>query len=126
MKRERYFYDREEEKVYTLSKLRDVYAQLKAENFDGDCYGVDTFEDWLRNATDKNGSLEEFTWYSIDYYVQNNFHSKIPVVSFDYETKKHTWVYDQRKYIVVPDYHECIVDVDGEIVAYGIHVLKIS
>lgn len=60
----RRFFCSEEWKTYTYAEVLENYCEcLKA---DPQTYADMTFEDYLRNATDKNGSLEEVNLISAD------------------------------------------------------------
>lgn len=56
---ERKFYNAETDEVLTYSQLLDSYCQSLKE--DPTTYAEMSFEDYIRNCTDKNGALEELT-----------------------------------------------------------------
>lgn len=124
---ERYFYDGEEDKVYTLAELSRMFVDFQE---DGSIEKDESFTDWLRNATDKNGSLDEITNDSIEDYAKRfygKYHADLPLLAFDWETEKliNGWgISGMADYIVVRDYYDMIHDIDGNPIAYAVFVMK--
>lgn len=125
MQTERYFYDAEEDKVYTLAELSRVFVDIQQ---DGNTE-AESFTDWLRNATDKNGALDEITNDSLEDYA-NKFYSEyngdLPLMALDWETEApiSTWgINGMQGFIVVRDYNDMIYDVHDRPVAYAVLVL---
>lgn len=123
----RYFYDVEDDKVYSLMELSRMFVEFQE---DGSIEKDESFTDWLRNATDKNGSLDEITNNSLEDYATkfySEYHAEMPLLAFDWNTEKliNGWgINGMADYIVVRDYCDMIHDIDERPIAYAVFVLK--
>ena len=127
MQTERYFYDAEEDKVYTLAELSRIYVDIQQ---DGNTE-AESFADWLRNVTDKNGSLDEITnndlqgW--LTYHSLHSSDADLPVIPMDWTTESpiSTWgINGMQDFIVVREWNDYIYDVYDNPVAVGVFVMK--
>ena len=123
MAKTRYFYDSEEQTVYTLDELQKLFDEFKANgDTDEECFSY-----WLGNATDKNGTLTEITYRTLERYV-NTRKSTLPIVAYDWNTSK------MLDCICLEDFSDYIVadvtpwglvtDIYGESVSEAVFVIR--
>lgn len=126
-KTERYFYDSEEDKVYSLEELSRIYVELKE---DGCIEDDETFSEWLNNCTSKNGSLDEISNNSLKDYVKEFYgksYNDKPLMALDWETEMPIcgWgINGMDDYIVVRDFYDMLYDVEGDPIAFAVLVMK--
>lgn len=126
MQTERYFYDAEEDKVYTLAELSRIYVDIQQ---DGNTE-AESFTDWLRNVTDKNGSLDEITDNSLKDYMKEfygKWYNDKPLMALDWKTEMPIcgWgINGMDDYIVVRDFYDMIYDVEEDPIAFAVLVMK--
>ena len=124
---ERYFYDGEEDKVYSLMELSRMFVEFQE---DGSIDADESFTDWLRNATDKNGSLDEITNDSIEDYAKRfygKYHADLPLMALDWKTEMPIsgWgINGMTDYIVVRDYYDMIYDINENAIAFAVLVMR--
>ena len=122
MKKTRYFYCGEDmyDCVFTLEQLARQFDELKANGDTED----ESFSDWLNNATDKNGALDEITDRTLDKFPSKR--NGLPIVAIDWKTGKPDYIFPEMKdrYMVIDRYEDYIYDSDGEIIADAVYVVK--